>query len=40
MAVHSPHTGIVDWGEVARSYGKDFREGGGKIITGFEVSTV
>ena len=37
MAVYSPHTGIVDWGEVARSYGKDFRKSGGRIITGFEV---
>lgn len=38
MAIHSPHTGIVDWGAVARSFGEDFKENGGKIITGFKVS--
>ena len=38
MAIHSPNTGIVDWGLVAESYGEDFRESGGRIITGFEVN--
>ncbi len=37
MAIYSPNTGIVDWGQVARSYGNDFKQCGGKIITGFEV---
>ena len=40
MAIYSPNTGIVDWGQVARSYGKDFRELGGTILTGFEVMLV
>lgn len=38
MAIHSPNTGIVDWGRVARSYGEDFKLNGGKIFTGFEVN--
>lgn len=38
MALHSPNTGIVDWGMVARSFGEDFKQNGGKIITGFEVA--
>jgi len=37
MAIHSPNTGIVDWAQVARSYGKDLRDNEGRIITGFEV---
>jgi L-2-hydroxyglutarate oxidase LhgO len=40
MAIHSPHTGIVDWGLVARSFGEDFKANGGKIITGFKVSVL
>ena len=36
-ALWSPHTGIVDWGEVATHYGKVFKENGGQILTGFEV---
>uniref|UniRef100_A0A914CCJ7 L-2-hydroxyglutarate dehydrogenase, mitochondrial n=1 Tax=Acrobeloides nanus TaxID=290746 RepID=A0A914CCJ7_9BILA len=30
-AIWSGHTGIVDWGVVTKSYGKDFEEAGGKI---------
>jgi L-2-hydroxyglutarate oxidase LhgO len=30
-AIWSPYTGIVDWGEVARAYADDVREGGGEI---------
>ena len=39
MAIHSPNTGIVDWGQVARAYGEDFKELGGHIYTDFEVSS-
>lgn len=35
----SPHTGIVDWAEVTRSYGKDFAEKGGNIHLNFEVTS-
>ncbi|KAL1139618.1 hypothetical protein AAG570_006600, partial [Ranatra chinensis] len=37
-AIHSPHTGIVDWGSVTKHYGKDFKEMGGDIHYGFEVN--
>lgn len=37
-AIFSPNTGILDWAEVARNYGADFRKAGGDIYTGFEVS--
>ncbi|KPM02267.1 l-2-hydroxyglutarate dehydrogenase, mitochondrial-like protein [Sarcoptes scabiei] len=36
-AIWSPNTGIVDWGLVNRTYGKDFEERGGKILERFEV---
>jgi L-2-hydroxyglutarate oxidase LhgO len=36
-AIHSPHTGIVDWGLVARHYGSFFENLGGKIKLNFEV---
>lgn len=36
-AILSPNTGIVDWAEVARSYGDDFKKAGGDIYTGYEV---
>ncbi|XP_071834581.1 L-2-hydroxyglutarate dehydrogenase, mitochondrial-like [Apostichopus japonicus] len=36
-AIHSPHTGIVDWGLVARHYGKHFQDYGGDIFTEFNV---
>lgn len=39
MAIHSPNTGIVDFRRVAKSFGEDFREMGGTIVTGFQVST-
>lgn len=31
-------SGIVDWGQVARCYGKNFESRGGKIFLDFEVS--
>lgn len=37
-AILSPNTGILDWAEVARSYGNDFKKAGGDIYTGYEVS--
>uniref|UniRef100_A0A1B6C7V0 L-2-hydroxyglutarate dehydrogenase, mitochondrial n=1 Tax=Clastoptera arizonana TaxID=38151 RepID=A0A1B6C7V0_9HEMI len=37
-AIHSPHTGIVDWAEVARYYGKEFVQRGGEIHTSFAVN--
>uniref|UniRef100_A0AAR2JEY8 L-2-hydroxyglutarate dehydrogenase, mitochondrial n=1 Tax=Pygocentrus nattereri TaxID=42514 RepID=A0AAR2JEY8_PYGNA len=40
MALDSPHTGIVDWRLVALTYGKDFQQAGGSIVTGFEVSDI
>ena len=33
-----PFVGIVDWGEVARAYGRNFENLGGKIYLDFEVS--
>ncbi|XP_077998212.1 L-2-hydroxyglutarate dehydrogenase, mitochondrial-like [Glandiceps talaboti] len=36
-AIDSPNTGIVDWGEVTRSYGKNFKDMGGSITLGAEV---
>ena len=36
-ALWSPHTGIVDWGEVAKMYGTQFQKMGGKIHLGFEA---
>ena len=37
-AIWSPVTGIVDWAQVALSYGDDVREAGGDIYTGREVT--
>ncbi|KAJ7379936.1 L-2-hydroxyglutarate dehydrogenase, mitochondrial [Desmophyllum pertusum] len=37
-AILSPNTGIVDWAEVARNYGDDFKKAGGDIYTGYEVT--
>jgi len=38
-AIHSPHTGIVDWGNVARHYGKVYQRNGGTIELNFEAGT-
>nr|XP_057913010.1 L-2-hydroxyglutarate dehydrogenase, mitochondrial [Doryrhamphus excisus] len=40
MALDSPHTGIVDWRQVALQYGKDFEEAGGKVLTEYEVNDI
>ena len=37
-AIWSPHTGIVDWGQVARQYGRVFQSRGGEILTSFSAS--
>ena len=37
-ALWSPHTGIVDWGDVAKMYGRQFEKLGGQIHLDFEVS--
>ncbi len=37
MAIHSPHTGIVDWARVTRAYAQDFSKAGGRIHTNYEV---
>jgi L-2-hydroxyglutarate oxidase len=39
-ALHSPHTGIIDFQAVARSYADDVRAAGGVIATGCGVSSV
>lgn len=36
-AIHSPHTGIVDWALVTEYYAKDFKNAGGEILFNFEV---
>lgn len=37
QALWSPHTGIVDWGEVTQAYVKDFTKCGGDSYLNFEV---
>lgn len=39
-AIHSPHTGIVNWAQVAEHYGKIFEENGGKIHMDFNVTSI
>ncbi|KAJ3613459.1 hypothetical protein NHX12_019708 [Muraenolepis orangiensis] len=40
MALDSPYTGIVDWRQVALSYGADFQEAGGTVVTDYEVNDI
>ncbi|XP_044128415.1 LOW QUALITY PROTEIN: L-2-hydroxyglutarate dehydrogenase, mitochondrial [Bufo gargarizans] len=40
MALDSPCTGIVDYRQIAQSYSNDFRDAGGSVLTGFEVSDI
>lgn len=40
QALWSPHTGIVDWAEVTRSYGQDFAKLGGEILLNFTVKAL
>lgn len=37
MAIWSPETGIVDWGQVTKSYGENFQKLDGKIHPNFPV---
>jgi 2-hydroxyglutarate dehydrogenase len=39
-AVHSPHTGIVNFTAVAQAYARDLREAGATVTCGCEVSAV
>jgi (S)-2-hydroxyglutarate dehydrogenase len=39
-ALHSPETGIADFGAVARAFAADFLEAGGEIATGCEASSL
>jgi L-2-hydroxyglutarate oxidase len=39
-ALHSPHTGIVDFTAVAHAYARDVAEAGGTIVTGYEVGAL
>ncbi|XP_062325146.1 L-2-hydroxyglutarate dehydrogenase, mitochondrial [Osmerus eperlanus] len=38
MALDSPYTGIVDWRLVSLTYGRDFQEAGGTVVTKYEAS--
>lgn len=38
-AIHSPHTGIVDWALVTKHYAIDFEKLGGQIIYNFPVDS-
>lgn len=37
-AIHSPHTGIVDWGLVTEYYAQDFKQAGGDVHLNFKVN--
>ncbi|XP_075225944.1 L-2-hydroxyglutarate dehydrogenase, mitochondrial-like isoform X2 [Lycorma delicatula] len=39
-AIYSPYTGIVDFARVARNYGSNFKQNGGKIILNFDVKRI
>ena len=39
-AIHSPHTGIVDWRAVALAYAEDFKQAGGDVYAGFQVEKI
>ena len=36
-ALHSPHTGIIDYGLLCRHFGKTFEQLGGRIALNFEA---
>lgn len=38
-AIHSPHTGIVDWALVTEYYATDFKNAGGEVFCGFEAKS-
>uniref|UniRef100_A0A158PB15 L-2-hydroxyglutarate dehydrogenase, mitochondrial n=1 Tax=Angiostrongylus cantonensis TaxID=6313 RepID=A0A158PB15_ANGCA len=39
-ALWSPHTGIVDWGEVAKAFAEDFEKRGGTVYVNFPVKNI
>ena len=39
-ALHSPHTGIIDYVQVAEAYASEVRARGGEIFTGHEVTDI
>eukprot|EP01095_Lingulamoeba_sp_RSL-Kostka_P008858 TRINITY_DN3006_c0_g1_i1.p1 TRINITY_DN3006_c0_g1~~TRINITY_DN3006_c0_g1_i1.p1 ORF type:complete len:390 (+),score=105.51 TRINITY_DN3006_c0_g1_i1:226-1395(+) len=39
-ALHSPHTGIIDFINVANSFAEDFKSNGGEILLDFEVEKI
>ncbi|KAE9413471.1 hypothetical protein Angca_008654 [Angiostrongylus cantonensis] len=39
-ALWSPHTGIVDWGEVAKAFAADFEKRGGTVYVNFPVVNI
>ncbi len=39
-ALHSPATGVVDFGLVAAAYADDLRQAGGQVVTGCTVSAI
>uniref|UniRef100_A0A0N5AWL4 L-2-hydroxyglutarate dehydrogenase, mitochondrial n=1 Tax=Syphacia muris TaxID=451379 RepID=A0A0N5AWL4_9BILA len=39
-AIWSPHTGIVDWGLVTRSFAEDFEKRGGKVYINYSVDGI
>ncbi|EYB85806.1 hypothetical protein Y032_0290g1530 [Ancylostoma ceylanicum] len=39
-ALWSPHTGIVDWGEVAKAFAADFQKRGGTVYTNYPVKDI
>ncbi|KAM5129689.1 L-2-hydroxyglutarate dehydrogenase, mitochondrial [Mantella aurantiaca] len=40
MALESPRTGIVNYTQVCQAYADDFRDAGGSMLMGFEVSDI
>lgn len=40
MALDSPYTGIVDWRLVSLTYGRDFQEAGGTVVTECEANDI
>ncbi|XP_054303608.1 L-2-hydroxyglutarate dehydrogenase, mitochondrial isoform X3 [Pongo pygmaeus] len=40
MAIDCPHTGIVDYRQVALSFAQDFQDAGGSVLTNFEVKDI
>jgi len=39
-AIHSPHTGIVDWRRVALAYAEEFRQAGGHVFTNYPAAKI